>query len=134
MFKNSREHDEDERRSDRPSISTDKQRPRNQEFSNRRLTIRDIVELGISFGSCESILESNLGLRCIAFIFRAAKVTTSWTSFWVNRSDKKEFTARPEGYTGNRLPEMLRGLEKTLSNVLQCQRIILKKNNINLDE
>lgn len=57
------------RTSRRPSTSTDEQHiiqeVKNLILGNCWLTIRDIVELGISFGSCQSILRDNLGLRHI---------------------------------------------------------------------
>ena len=72
-FKTGRESVEDDHRSGRPSISTDASHVSLVDelvHSNRRLTIREMSDdCDISFGSCQSILTENLGMRRVAAKF-----------------------------------------------------------------
>lgn len=86
MFKD-RKCIEDEEFSGRnsPFISTDEQHVQeinNLVLSNCRLTIRNIVELiGISFGSCQSILRNNLDLRLLLHFVLFKNSLSSWKKF-----------------------------------------------------
>ena len=63
-FKEGRERVDDLQRSRRPSTSIIDQKIKEMVLGNRRLTIRELVDMvGISFGSRQKILKDHLGLR-----------------------------------------------------------------------
>lgn len=49
----------------------------------------------------------------MTFSCSPAEIIILWTPFGVDRNDKKKFATHPKHQTENRLPEVLRGLEKT---------------------
>ncbi|KAG6465148.1 hypothetical protein O3G_MSEX014961 [Manduca sexta] len=73
MFSEGREDVNDEEHAGRPSTSTTDEKideVKKMVLANRRITIREIAEdLGISIGSCYSILINNLGMKRVAAKF-----------------------------------------------------------------
>ncbi|MCP6711290.1 helix-turn-helix domain-containing protein, partial [Klebsiella pneumoniae] len=73
LFQEGREDTNDEPRSGRPSTSTTDENVEEVKkivLGNRRITIREIADdIGISFGSCQSILTGVLDMRRVSAKF-----------------------------------------------------------------
>ena len=72
LFQEGRENVEDEPRPGRPSMSTTDENVEAVKeivLKNRRITIREVADVGISVGSCHDILSDVLGMRRVSAEF-----------------------------------------------------------------